>query len=141
MSGRECEKGRYSVSLSPLSGCIMKLICQIQSQLYLTPISELFNIPQATFENPQMSTTQQYTVLHPVRSASLHLPDQGLHLELMCLDYQERSWLWTCSRRRNACKLPKLPKRLDSRRMKLLEDLRLPKHQYVNMASHLEHGS
>jgi len=118
----------------------IKLICQIPNQLYLTQTSELSNIPQATSVNHQTSTTRRYTVHPPVLSVSPHLRDLGLRLVSTFLDYQERSWSWTYSRPRNVYKSPKLLKLSDSRKMKLLEDLLLPKHRYV-IVNHLGHGS
>ena len=131
MSGRGCRTEPCSVSFQLVFGYVVKLTYQMSSQLYLTPISELSNIPQATSENHQMSTTRLSTVHRPVLSASPHLRDQGHHLESTSPDFQERSWSWTFSRPRNVYRSLKLPRQLDSRRMKLLEDLLLPKHQYV----------
>jgi hypothetical protein len=75
-----------------------------------------------------------------VLSALLHPRDQGLRLESTSLDFQERSWSWTFSRPRNVYRSLKLLKLSDLRRMKLLEGLLLPKHQYV-IVGHLVHGS
>jgi hypothetical protein len=131
MFGRGCRTEPCSVSFQLVFGCMVKLICQIPSQLYLTQTSERSSIPQATSENHQTSTIPPFTDHHPVLSASPHLRDQGLRLESTFLDSQERSWSWTYSHPRNVYRLPKLLKPLDSRRMKLLEDPLLPKHQYV----------